>query len=305
MLASSLAQPTLPAEIPSLDRPLRVCAVSYLNTAPLIWGLMVSASRAVVLEEAIPSECAERLRDGRADIGLVPVAEIARQGLCIVGDTPSEGGDGNLQCAGIASDGPVRSILLFARKPWHEVRSLAGDSSSRSSIVLAQILLREQYGARVELHSEAPDLGAMLSRHDAALIIGDPALRIDPGSQPWPCFDLGQEWTAHTGLPMVFAAWAGPRAIVESVDPRMFMESLDAGMANLDAIVERESTGRGISRELASNYLRSHIRYRLGKRELAGLDEFLRRARAHGLLSPGDAIHRETLRQQTVSSDVK
>lgn len=253
-----------------------MCAVSFLNTDPLIWGFERHPRADLQLSTAIPSVCADRLRSGDADIGLVPVAEIARQGLSLL--SPA---------LGIASEGPVRSILLFSRKPWSEVRTLAGDISSRTSVLLAQILLLERYGAQVQLYPEPPDLPSMLARHDAAIIIGDPALRLEPSQLPYHWLDLGQEWTTHTGLPMVFAAWAGPAAAVQRADPRRFAESLALGLVNLDAIVEEKAPPRSIPESLARDYLSKHIRYHLGEREIAGMREFLGRAAKHGLLAPG------------------
>ncbi|MCW5966212.1 MAG: menaquinone biosynthesis protein [Bryobacterales bacterium] len=274
MLASDLEP------IPDLyEETLRVCAVSYLNTAPLIYSLQQAPSLSILLEMAVPAVCAERLRAGKADIGLVPVAEIARQHLAILGNV------------GIASDGPVRSILMFARKPWREVRTLAGDSSSRTSVLLAQILLRERYHAAVSMHPHPPEIDAMLATHDAALIIGDSALRLDPARLPYSCLDLGDEWRRHTGLPMVFAAWAGTPSVVAATSPQPFSDSLLAGLANLEDIVDKEAPLRGISHALALDYLRSHIRFRLGEREFAGMQEFLNRARQHGLLDADASAH--------------
>ncbi len=274
MLASSLE---LSREF---DRSLlRVCAVSYLNTAPLVYGFRKQVQPEVALEMALPAVCADRIRNGVVDVGLVPVAEIARQRLAILGNT------------GIACEGTVRSILLFSKKHWSEVRTVAGDSSSRTSVLLAQILLRERYGAQVVMEPHAPDLEAMLANHDAALIIGDPALRIESGKLPYACLDLGAEWQQHTGLPMVFAAWAGFPKKVETLSPRPFAESLTLGMRNLEAIVEEEATPRHISPALAREYLQRHIRFWLGEREFAGMREFLRRARQHGLLGDGELAH--------------
>ncbi len=267
MLASSLELTSQPRRAA-----LRVCAVSYLNTAPLIYGFQQHPKPGVSLEMAVPALCAERLRSGQADIGLVPVAEIARQQLAVLGNV------------GIACAGPVRSILLFSKRPWSEVRTVAGDSSSRTSVLLAQILLRERYHAEVAVLPHPPDLNAMLSIHDAALVIGDPALLLDPASLPYACLDLGEEWLRHTGLPMVFAAWAGAPEVVAAEPPAPFSASCRAGLANLEAIVEKEAPLRGISRALALDYLRRHIRFHLGEREFAGMHEFLKRARQHGLL---------------------
>jgi len=252
--------------------PLRVCAVSFLNTAPLTWGLEKHPQPDLLLSTAIPSICADRLRSGQADIGLVPVAEIARQNLTV------------LPGMGIAAEGPVRSILLFARKPWAEVRSVAGDLSSRTSVVLAQIILRERYGVTVEMTPEPPDLESMLSRHDAALIIGDPALRLDPTVLPYPWLDLAEEWTLHTGLPMVFATWAGSLINIQRAPAQRFADSLALGLANLDAIVEEKASALSLDPVLAREYLERHIRYHLGEREMAGMREFLGKATTYGLL---------------------
>jgi len=228
---------------------------------------------------ALPAACAEQIRSASADVGLVPVAEIARQGLTILGD------------AGIACEGPVRSILLFSRKPWAEVRSLAGDSGSRTSVGLAQVLLRAWFGAHVVMRAQPPNLEVMLAAHDAALIIGDPALRLDSSQLPYHCLDLGELWTRHTGLPMVFAAWAGSAAAVAGASPELFADSRNAGLANLEAIVEKEATPRGITNTIALDYLRHHIRYFLGERERQGMREFLARAARHGLLEVAAAEH--------------
>ena len=137
------------------------------------------------LDFALPAECADRLKDGRADIGIVPVAALLDQDLKV------------FRGAGIACHGAVRSILLISKTPFGAVRTLATDSSSRSSALLSRIILSEAYGVRPEVASMAPDLDAMLAAADAALIIGDPALRLDPASLESTGLrvaDLGEEW---------------------------------------------------------------------------------------------------------------
>src|SRR5690242_9592708 len=162
----------------------RVCAVSFLNTVPLVWGMLHGEQRDLFdLSFAIPSECANRLADGRADIGIVPAVELNRQRLYILRGT------------GIACRGPVRSILLISKAPFSQIRSLATDSSSRTSVMLARIILSKKYGAEPELLSHPPDLSSMLQTCDAALIIGDPALLLDPAALPYRVLDLGDEWT--------------------------------------------------------------------------------------------------------------
>src|SRR5215472_6250066 len=148
---------------------LRVCAVSYLNTTPLVWGMLHGAQRGLFdLEFAIPAVCADRLASGDADIGIVPSFELTKQELEII---PG---------AGIACHGAVRSILLISSRPAEAIRTLAADSSSRTSVELARVILARKYGAHPEIVRQAPNLDAMLKTADAALIIGDPALRIDP-----------------------------------------------------------------------------------------------------------------------------
>ena len=178
-----------------------MCAVSYLNTVPLVWGMLHGAERDLFdLEFALPAECADRLANGAADIGIVPVAALLDQDLTI------------FRGAGIACRGPVRSILLISKEPLRNIRTLAVDSSSRSSVMLARIILSEVYGATPDLISMPPEFGSMLDVADAALIIGDPALRLDSVAlreQGFHVADLGEEWWKLTGLPMVFAVWAG------------------------------------------------------------------------------------------------
>ncbi len=151
-----------------------------------------------------PSVCADQLASGEADIGIVPVIEMARQKLAYFRET------------GIASHGPVRSILLVSKVPFGKIRTLATDSGSRTSVMLSRIILAEKYGVEPQVISHPPDLAAMLGEADAALLIGDAALRIDPATLPFETLDLGEQWTNLTGLPMVFAVWAGrAEAIVE------------------------------------------------------------------------------------------
>ncbi len=251
----------------------RVSAVSYLNTCPLIWGLLHGPQRDQCnLSSELPSECARSLASGKADIGLVPVAELFRQSLEIVADV------------GIASCGPVRSIFLVHREPVRDIRVLAADSSSRTSVVLAQVLLRERFGVRPEVVEALPELQNMMENFDAALVIGDPALRIEPDTSMFRVLDLGAEWTHMTGLPMVYAAW-GAR------DGRKFTgmrQTLNAsyryGAERISEIVREEAVGRGIGDDLAYRYLTEHIRYELGPEALKGLREFERLSRVHQLI---------------------
>jgi predicted solute-binding protein len=214
----------------------------------------------------LPSECADDLAAGRADIGIVPCAEFLRQDLEI-----AEG-------SGICCRGAVRSILLISRTPFGAIRTLAADSSSRTSVLLARIILEKRYGARPRVESMKPDLAAMLAAADAALIIGDPALRLDPDSLPYPVLDLGAEWMALTGLPMVFAVWAGPERSLVRESAAAFQSSCRYGLEHMDEIVAAEARPRGITDALAREYLTRHIVFETGEMERRGMELYLRYA---------------------------
>ena len=247
---------------------LRVCAVSFLNTTPLVWGMLHGEQRGLFdLEFRIPSECADRMSSGEADIGIVPSFELTRQDLEVI---PG---------AGIACHGPVRSILLVSSRPASEIRTLAADTSSRTSVQLARVILERRYGAELELFPHPPDLAAMLHAADAALIIGDPALRIEPSRRPETVYDLGAEWVEMTGLPMVFAVWAGRKGGATPAVVDAFRESCRYGRERIEEIVEAEAAKRGFAPELAREYLTRHIVHELGPREYEGMKLFLQYAR--------------------------
>ena len=241
----------------------RVCAVSYLNTTPLVWGMVHGRQQGLFdLSFCLPSVCADRLATGAADLGIVPVVEAARQNLAILPGT----------C--IACHGAVRSILLISKKPFEEIQTISADSSSRTSVQLARVILAKTYGANPTLSPHAPDLDSMLASADAALIIGDPALHIDPIALPWHVYDLGAEWLELTGLPMVFAVWAGPAPLTRFRQAD-FLDSYLQGALRIPEIAANESAPRGITRELALHYLTQNIVFELGAREQAGMKRFL------------------------------
>ncbi|MDQ6677082.1 MAG: menaquinone biosynthesis protein [Acidobacteriota bacterium] len=247
---------------------MRVSAVSYLNTCPLIWGMIHGPQTgALDLKFELPAECANSLESGGVDVGLVPVAELIRQGL-----EPVPG-------LGIASDGPVRSIFLISRTPIRKIRTLALDHSSRTSVALARIILAERYGVVATETWSPPNITAMLEQADAGLIIGDPALRLNPADSGHEFLDLGSEWQALTQLPMVYAVWAGrPERISDEV-AEIFRHSYEYGGQNLQSIIERESAARAFPESLVREYLTSHIRYELGDRHYQGMREFMRMSR--------------------------
>lgn len=219
------------------------------------------------LDFRLPSACADQLAAGQADIGIVPCFELTRQDLEIIPGT------------GIACHGAVRTILLVSRCPASEIRTLATDTSSRTSVQLARVLLERRFGATPQLIPHPPDLDAMLRAADAALIIGDPALHIDPLTLPWHVYDLGAEWLELTGLPMVFAVWAGrPDAVTPDLAD-VFRGSYRYGSEHMDEIVAAESAARGFHPGVVREYLTHYIVHELGPREYEGMNLFLEYAR--------------------------
>ena len=236
-----------------------------------------SQKEGVEITFSLPSKCARDIERGTSDVGLVPVTEIARQGLQLV-----EG-------VGICCRGAVRSILLFSLVPFQQIRTLAVDSSSRTSVQLAQIILRERYGAQPQLFSDQPLLDRMLAHADAALIIGDPALVLDPDKLGHRWLDLGSEWCLLTGLPMVFAAWACKQGVPLTGVQALTVGSYKFGRANLSAIVDHEYGIRGITRDLATRYLSENIQFELGGAEKRGLETFLKLANLSRLALAGNS----------------
>jgi chorismate dehydratase len=254
---------------------LRVSAVSYLNTWPLVWGFLHGPEQGFFdFRFDLPAQCAAALESGDADIGLVPTAELDRLELDFLPEL------------GIACEGPVRSILLISKCPYEKIRTLAADSSSRTSVALARILLSERFDCReplVTLHP--PRLPEMLAGCDAALIIGDPALLLEPAELSCRTLDLGAEWVEWTGLPMVFAVWAGRREALTPGVAARFSASYRWGRSRLDEIVQQAGE-RGFPDALAREYLTRHIVYELSERHLRGLELFRSRVRALKPLRP-------------------
>ncbi len=246
----------------------RLCSVDYLNSAPLVWGLLHGPQQNQFdLTFRVPSQCAELVASGAVEIGNIPAIELFRQDLEMVPGV------------GVASRGPVRSILLISKRPLAEIRTLAADTSSRTSVALTRIILARRYGVEPKFEPCAPDLATMLSRADAALIIGDPALHIDPASLPYHVADLGQEWTEMTGLPMVFAVWAGRKQHITAAVSEALNASCRYGREHLEDIVLIDGAARGIPEGLARDYLTHHIVNELGPKEYEGLKLYLRYAR--------------------------
>ena len=215
------------------------------------------------LRYCVPSECADRLRNGTADIGIVPVVEVVRQKLY------------HLPGTGIACRGPVRSVLLFSKVPPTQIRSFAADIASRTSVMLTRIILAKRYDARPTVIPMAPDLDLMLAHADAALIIGDPALLLDPEKLPYHCLDLGEEWVEMTGFPMVFAVWAGKPEVLTDEVAEAFAASAKAGLDAIRQISIEQAPIRGLTEEMTRRYLTRHTAFILDESDYHGMKLFL------------------------------
>ncbi len=264
-----------------MARTKRVCAVSYLNTAPLVWGMSHGPQQGIFdLNFDVPSVCADRLQVGSVDVGLIPVIELARQLDTMV-----------VPGCSIACSGPVRSILLVSKKPFDEIESFAADNGSRTSVALAQIIAARKYGRRPRVRPYPPRLDEMLELADAALLIGNPALRLDPKMDSWRgqpvhVYDLGAEWSEMTSLPMVFAVWAAKASGAGGALTAVLNASAAHGRARIDEIVRVESRRLAFPPALVRTYLTEHIRFDLGERECAALRLYLRLAAELSLAPP-------------------
>ncbi len=297
-------------------RKLRISAISFLNTAPLMWDfehgvppqgiglntgpqlqrtahaeaasstaiatvesrLSPDLARDFEVEYTIPSQCAEALRAGTADVGIIPVAAYATVPDLVI-----------LPDVAIAAKGPVRSILLVSRLPLEQVRTLAADTSSRTSVALTRVLFDQWFGRIPEFTPAAPVLETMLAHCDAALLIGDPALQVD--RTRYRTWDLAQEWQQLTGKPFVFAFWAVRLQALSEMRreldlARVFQNSRDRGLEpeNLAVIAQEWASRVKLRPGDAVEYLTRNVHYWLDEENLAGMDLFFRWAAACGAI---------------------
>jgi chorismate dehydratase len=243
-------------------------AVSYLNTKPLIHGLDPAQFD---LRFDVPARCASLLHEGRVDLGLIPAIEYLRGDYRIVPGVS------------IASDGDVATVAVFTRVPMADVKTLALDLSSRTSVALTRILCAKRWDIQPSFTPAAPDLDAMLAGADAALVIGDPAFAIDPAARGVTKIDLGGEWQAMTGLPFVYAMWVGRPGAASPAQCQALQEARDRGVAHLADIARDVSGGDPAVERRSLAYLRDNLRYGLGEPEAAGLRRFFELAAEIGV----------------------
>ena len=267
------------AKIKTGMRRLRISAISYLNTAPLMWDFEHGeAGRDFDISYTLPSACARALEAGTADIGIIPAAAYAQvPGLMV------------LPGVAIASCQPVRSILLVSRVPVDKIRTVALDTSSLTSVALTQVLFEKWLGGGRTYASMAPNIEEMLAQHDAGLLIGDPALQVDRSR--YVTLDLAEEWIRHTGKPFVFAFWAVRREALREATPSpdlaaVFQQSRDHGLepTSLDHIAREWAPRLSLKESDVHSYLTENIYYQLDAPCLEGLQLFYRYAAEIGAL---------------------
>jgi chorismate dehydratase len=262
-------------------RPLRLGAVGYLNARPLVYGLDRDSAFSVRFD--VPARCADLLHAGIVDLGLIPSIEYLR--------APGGASYAIVPGLSIASNGPVASVAIYTTREPADIRSIALDTSSRTSVALVSVLCGRVFGIKPSLVACGPDLGDMLTRCDAALIIGDNALvedgrriRTGSGEVATRKLDLGQIWSETTGLPFVYAFWAGPAEVITPAHVRGLREARDRGVQHVDEIAARYFAEAPEYQALGARYLRDNIKYGLGAEERAGLERFYAYATEAGVV---------------------
>jgi len=272
--------------------------VQYLNTAPLVWGFTNGPLAGKYdLSFTVPSRCADALGSGAADIAIIPAIEYQRlPGIVVLPDLA------------IASQNRVRSLLLISKKPIEQVRSIALDRSSRSTQALTRILAAEHWKIDPEFFEAEPDLRDMLEKADAALLIGDPALRISiviekkstvspqgravcqsttlgmTSAEIFHVYDVVGEWRKFSGLPAVMAFWAARPDVVTSEVFADFMASRDFGLSQLAAISVNAAHELDLPQQALEAYLRQNIDFSLGENNRRGLERYFHEAAKLGLI---------------------
>jgi chorismate dehydratase len=261
------------SEITEHERTPRLAASSYLNSAPLIWSFARGerAREVALLTDAAPARCGDMLARGLVDAALVPVIEYQR--LPEVAVVPGV-------CVGARR--AVRSVVLVTRSDdLKDVRTLARDESSRTSAALVQIIFRDFVGHEVQTSPASPDVKAMLAKHDAALVIGDPAMTF--ARENLRVYDLAVLWREFTGLGFVFAMWMAHESAAEAVRRVDFAGARDEGLARLEEIVAEYERELGLPRAELRAYLTENICFDLNEDMRAGLELFFQLAHRHKL----------------------
>jgi chorismate dehydratase len=279
---------------------LRISIVEFLNTAPLVWGFTDGPLVGKYdLSFAVPSQCAEDLKAGRADVGIIPAIEYQRMQNVVV-----------LPGMAVASKNEVRSLLVISKVPIQQAQSFALDTNSRSSVGIVRILCRRHWNIAPEFIDMAPDVDAMLGRADAALLIGDPALRLRirldeleaklPSDKDLCCggedealvkgvqsifvYDIAQQWREMTGHASVLAIWVARRDVVTPEIVGDFEASREYGLAHIGEIAEGAALKLDLPPRALERYLTENIDFSLDDENLAGLNLYFEECERAGLI---------------------
>ena len=256
--------------------PIRVAAVKYLNTKPLVYGLD-SRPDLFTLDFDVPSRCAALLHDRSVDLAMLSAIEYLRQpGYRVVPGIA------------VASHGPVNSVALYTPRQIKDIRTIALDSGSRTAVALLRILCAQRFGIEPEFVTMRPDLQAMLNECDAARLIGDPALFAEHGHLHK--IDLGEEWTAMTGLPFVWAFWTGWEDIVQPAHVDALRDARDAGTSSLDAVAAAHRPDDPSQAAVVRDYLRDNLRFGLTEEGHAALERYFAAAVEVGVVPETRAL---------------
>src|SRR5262249_29088850 len=274
----------------------KISIVKYLNAVPLAWGILEGPQQPIfdpVL--STPAECAEQLSKGSVDIGLIPSIEFQR----IKGSRIVPG-------PAVAATYQVRSVILVSVVPLWKVRTVACDNGSRTSFALTRIIFDEFYHIRPDFRPTEPDLARMLTQNDAALLIGDNALKfmeqnerpdiehqkslVRLGSEPLEVFDLAERWRFLTGLPFVFAFWAVRAGFKDETIVDTLKASREFGLANIPAISEKYSATLEIKKEFIRSYLEKNVHYYMDHSCLEALQVFYEKAARVGAIKSARSL---------------
>ncbi len=275
---------------------LRISIVEYLNTAPLVWGFRNGPLKGRYdLSFTVPSRCADALRHGEADLAIIPSIEYQRMDGVVV-----------LPGMSVAAKREVRSILVIGKKPIEQVRRMALDGSSRSSAALVRLLCEGRWHIHPEFVEAVPEPTAMLADADAALLIGDPALRVAidfealaldgpsgaagkarvpvAGIETLYVYDVAHQWREMTGLPCVLAVWVARLGTVTADVVADFLASKEYGMARIPEIAEDAARKLKLPAKSLESYLRDNVNFSLDEENCAGLELYYRRCAEAGLI---------------------
>jgi chorismate dehydratase len=274
----------------------KISIVKYLNSVPLAWGIL-AGPQAELFETVLhtPAECADQLRDGKVDIGLIPSIEFQRIPKTRIVPGPV-----------VACRHRVRSVLLISTKPLYDVKTVAVDTGSRTSAVLARIVFSEFFHTRPDFQPAAPDLEAMLKRCDAAVLIGDAALKfmaeherpdaekqkafLKNGPEPLEVFDLAERWKFLTGLPFVFAFWAARGGFQDGGVADALLKSREFGVNNIPEIAKRYAVELSLKEEFLREYLTQNVHYYMDQSCVEALRLFYEMAAQVGAIKTARSV---------------